>query len=126
MHRSTFRLRRLSVISEPGKKESRDSGKTFIAATGEVAFPPIETRCPASRFDRRRWDGDIRFYKYFAPTALAILITGGSCLFGVAQAQRRLTSSNAIPSPRSVLGFNPGDDRTIADWNQISDYFTRL
>jgi hypothetical protein len=25
-----------------------------------------------------------------------------------------------------VLGFDPGDDRTIADWKQISDYFTRL
>jgi Zinc carboxypeptidase len=25
-----------------------------------------------------------------------------------------------------VLGFNPGDDRTIADWKQIADYFTRL
>ncbi len=34
--------------------------------------------------------------------------------------------SSAIPSPRSVLGFNPGDDRTIADWKQISDYFARL
>jgi len=25
-----------------------------------------------------------------------------------------------------VLGFNPGDDRTIADWKQITDYFARL
>ncbi|MCA1849669.1 MAG: M14 family metallopeptidase, partial [Acidobacteria bacterium] len=32
----------------------------------------------------------------------------------------------AIPSPRSVLGFTPGDDRTVADWRQIRDYFTRL
>lgn len=32
----------------------------------------------------------------------------------------------AIPSPRSVLGFTPGDDRTIADWKQISGYFARL
>ena len=31
-----------------------------------------------------------------------------------------------IPAPRSVLGFNPGDDRTIADWQQIGDYFARL
>src|SRR6266536_4093668 len=29
-------------------------------------------------------------------------------------------------SPRSVLGFTPGDDRTIADWSQITDYFNRL
>ena len=44
-----------------------------------------------------------------------------------AQRQARQTATTpAIPSPRSVLGFNPGDDRTIADWKQISDYFSRL
>jgi hypothetical protein len=31
-----------------------------------------------------------------------------------------------IPSPRSVLGFTPGDDRTIAGWRDITDYFARL
>ncbi|HET9786826.1 MAG TPA: M14 family zinc carboxypeptidase, partial [Pyrinomonadaceae bacterium] len=37
------------------------------------------------------------------------------------------TSARVItPSPRSVLGFTPGDDRTIADWTQITDYFSRL
>jgi Zinc carboxypeptidase len=34
--------------------------------------------------------------------------------------------STVIPSPESVLGFNPGEDRTIADWNQITGYFNRL
>src|SRR5438270_1144734 len=45
-----------------------------------------------------------------------------------ANAQRRVaqTSTTSIPSPRSVFGFNPGDDRTIADWKQITDYFARL
>jgi zinc carboxypeptidase len=38
----------------------------------------------------------------------------------------RVATSAAIPSPKSVLGFTPGDDRTIADWSQITDYFTRL
>lgn len=48
-------------------------------------------------------------------------------LASVAYTQRRLAEpSSTIPSPRSVLGFNPGDDRTIADWKQISDYFARL
>jgi hypothetical protein len=32
----------------------------------------------------------------------------------------------AIPSPRNILGFNPGEDRTIADWKQISNYFSVL
>ncbi len=31
-----------------------------------------------------------------------------------------------IPSPKSVLGFHPTDDKTIADWRQIGDYFTKL
>lgn len=38
----------------------------------------------------------------------------------------RVSPSTAIPSPKSVLGFTPGDDRTIADWSQITDYFNRL
>ena len=31
-----------------------------------------------------------------------------------------------VPSPRSVIGFQPTDDRTIADWQQITDYFAKL
>lgn len=31
-----------------------------------------------------------------------------------------------VPGPKAVLGFNPTDDRTIADWGQITDYFARL
>ena len=38
----------------------------------------------------------------------------------------RVSTSTAIPSPKSVLGFTPGDDRTIADWSQITGYFNRL
>ncbi|HEY6806901.1 MAG TPA: M14 family metallopeptidase [Pyrinomonadaceae bacterium] len=38
----------------------------------------------------------------------------------------RAVSTATIPSPKSVLGFAPGDDRTIADWSQITSYFTQL
>lgn len=31
-----------------------------------------------------------------------------------------------VPSPKSVLGFYPTDDKTIADWQQIYDYFLKL
>src|ERR1051325_651240 len=31
-----------------------------------------------------------------------------------------------VPSPQSVLGFHPTDDKTIADWHQIVDYFQKL
>ena len=31
-----------------------------------------------------------------------------------------------VPSPKSVLGFQPTDDKTIADWKQITGYFAKL
>jgi Zinc carboxypeptidase len=31
-----------------------------------------------------------------------------------------------IPFPKDVLGFTPGDDRKLASWNQILDYFQKL
>lgn len=49
--------------------------------------------------------------------------------FGSATHAQRATGQSrtaTIPSPRNVLGFTPGDDRTLADWSQITDYFTRL
>jgi hypothetical protein len=53
--------------------------------------------------------------------AIAIVL-----LLLTASAGAQQSRSIAVPSPRSVLGFSPGDDRTIADWRQISDYFARL
>src|SRR5690242_2729953 len=56
-----------------------------------------------------------------AAICLALLIAS------TANAQRRVAQpAPAIPSPQSVFGFNPGDDRTIADWKQITDYLARL
>lgn len=31
-----------------------------------------------------------------------------------------------MPSPKSVLGFEPADDKKVADWKQINDYFGKL
>src|SRR5215831_13243678 len=57
-----------------------------------------------------------------------VLLLAASGLPGPALGQRRSRTAAvpAVPSPQSVLGFNPGDDRTIADWKQITDYFARL
>lgn len=41
-------------------------------------------------------------------------------------AQKTAAQPTGIPSPKSVLGFTPGDDRTVAGWSQITDYFERL
>ncbi len=35
------------------------------------------------------------------------------------------TQSN-LPAPADVLGFTPGDDRKLASWDQVVDYFKRL
>src|SRR5215475_5358722 len=53
--------------------------------------------------------------------ALALLV------FDVrAQAQEDRSARSTIPTPRSVLGFDPGEDRKLAEWNRIVDYFKRL
>jgi Zinc carboxypeptidase len=35
-------------------------------------------------------------------------------------------NQQTIPAPEDVLGFRPGDDRKLAGWNQVIDYFERL
>ena len=67
-------------------------------------------------------NGSISRLGLIGPILLAAVVS----LTGQAQQKRTEPVSNAIPSPRSALGFNPGDDRTIADWKQITDYFARL
>src|SRR6185295_15653176 len=59
-----------------------------------------------------------RLIKYFA---LILFLTAFST---TSFAQR--SAPQSIPSPKAVLGFTPGDDRTIAGWSQITDYFERL
>lgn len=53
-------------------------------------------------------------------TFLSLLFITFAFISGVS-AQRQ-----AVPSPQSVLGFRPTEERTIADWNQITDYFAKL
>ena len=57
---------------------------------------------------------------------LAALLILASCSLSQAQRPARGPARVALPTPRSMLGFTPGDDRTIADWRQITDYFSRL
>ena len=35
-------------------------------------------------------------------------------------------SAQTIPAPKDVLGFTPGDDRKLASWASIVDYFKKL
>jgi len=36
------------------------------------------------------------------------------------------SAQTKIPAPADVLGFTPGDDRKLASWSQVVDYFQRL
>src|SRR4051812_25259042 len=39
---------------------------------------------------------------------------------------RPRASAAAIPNPADILGFEPGADRHLPSWKQITDYFTAL
>src|SRR5262249_36080226 len=38
----------------------------------------------------------------------------------------RAGAAAAIPAPADVLGFTPGDDRKLASWAKVVEYFQRL
>jgi hypothetical protein len=57
---------------------------------------------------------------------LVALGAAGGCSRIYGQPRTSVGSRVTAPSPRSLLGFTPGDDRTIADWQQITDYFRKL
>jgi hypothetical protein len=59
-------------------------------------------------------------------TLLFVFLLSGNHLNSAVFADPPTSDTPLIPSPREVLGFTPGDDRTIADWTQISNYFSRL
>jgi len=47
-----------------------------------------------------------------------LLLTTVHCTLTTVKAQ--------APTPKAVLGFQPTDDKTIADWSQITNYFSQL
>ena len=46
------------------------------------------------------------------------------CLFVLLSASA--FAQTKIPAPSEVIGFTPGDDRKLASWNQIVDFFKKL
>ncbi len=51
---------------------------------------------------------------------IGVLLLLLGCLASQAIAQTK------VPSPAEVLGFAPGDDRKLAAWSEVVDYFERL
>src|SRR5215469_16768561 len=48
------------------------------------------------------------------------------CLTALGTAPVAAQRAPAIPNPSSILGFEPGADRHLPSWKQITDYFTAL
>src|SRR5215469_8388683 len=64
------------------------------------------------------------------PRRLFGLLVVAASIFGLSGStparHSRQPLAAAVPAPRDVLGFDPGDDRKLADWGQIVEYFKRL
>src|SRR5262245_55479120 len=58
--------------------------------------------------------------------ALLVLLVAIVCLCGRDLTQRTNGATQAIPAPEEVLGFKPGDDRKLASWDQVVEYFQQL
>src|SRR5678815_1814748 len=66
-------------------------------------------------------------YRLVVIALFALLLLARMPASSLAQkAYGRVSPTSTIPSPKSFLGFAPGDDRTIADWSQITNYFGKL
>jgi hypothetical protein len=56
-----------------------------------------------------------------------LTLVGSAILLGVLLApQRPAAGDPAVPTPESVLGFVPGEDRRLADWGQVLEYLRAL
>ena len=55
--------------------------------------------------------------KFFSASLRLCVLTG---LFAIA------ITAQTVPAPKDVIGFTPGDDRKLASWTQIVDYFKKL
>jgi murein tripeptide amidase MpaA len=51
---------------------------------------------------------------------------GGRQTVELSAAAATATAVARVPAPEDVLGFRPGDDRKLASWSQVIEYFHRL
>jgi hypothetical protein len=59
-------------------------------------------------------------HRALPPLAIATLLVGGITSPSAAQGAR------PVPTPASVIGFEPGADRKLPAWKQVVEYFTAL
>jgi len=59
---------------------------------------------------------------FFSALFVGVSIQSGAVLGSIdATAQTK-----SIPAPEDVLGFRPGDDRKVASWAKVIQYFQKL
>ena len=58
--------------------------------------------------------------------ATVLLLVALVALLPGAPSTGHLSVAAEIPKPSEVLGFTPGDDRKLASWNQVVNYFEQL
>src|SRR5882672_2724430 len=57
---------------------------------------------------------------------LQLSLFAGAGAHSVATTAAATSRPAGIPTPQEVLGFVPGDDRKLASWNQVLEYFAAL
>lgn len=57
---------------------------------------------------------------------LSVLLLLLVCAFARPAQSLQPAGAADVPMPAEVLGFTPGDDRKLASWSQVVDYFGRL
>ena len=78
------------------------------------------------------FDGSLFRRKIAVAFLAAGFLATGSSAFKTTAATGRDRRSNssiamaAVPAPRDVIGFTPGDDRKLATWAKFVDYFKQL
>jgi len=60
------------------------------------------------------------------PRAASTAVVAVASLLTLAHTSAIAQTTRSIPTPASILGFEPGADRHLPSWKQITDYFTAL
>ncbi len=63
---------------------------------------------------------------YLAVSLLTLFIASPAFVVPAQRATRPPSTAARIPAPSDALGFTPGDDRKLASWASIVEYFRRL
>src|SRR5690606_24161405 len=118
-----------SSVDDP-EKDKRRNGDNKQHCSGDKPAPPIAEFAQDPRSVRlwQRKLHQIIFESRHRPSSLMAKRQSPKSIFLclLAIVLSATAAFAQAPSPNSVLGFTPGDDRKIADWNQIVDYFHKL